>query len=139
MAKHTLSWHKKRAWKEFSRYIRLRDAIKTTGTETHLKCCTCGKLVEALTGSHCADAGHFIPGRHNSVLFSEHGVHGQCKQCNVYKSGNPAQYLVFMQEKYGQEEIDRLLALKHQTVKFTREDYDDLRDKYKGLYEELKS
>ena len=122
----------------FSKYVRLRDALKTTGTHTHLRCCTCGKLVEALTSQHCADAGHFIPGRHNSVLFSERGVNGQCKQCNVYRDGNSAKYLDFMLKEYGQKEVDELLEQKNLTVKYTREDYDEIRDKYKGLLEIMK-
>lgn len=65
---------KANAWREFSRFIRTRDAIATTGDTDTLICCTCGKLIPFKQ----AQAGHFIAGRTNALLFDEDIVHGQC-------------------------------------------------------------
>ena len=61
---------KRKAWDEFSRYVRLRDAIKTTQTKEWAVCCSCGKTYPAF-GTGCGQAGHFVPGRGNAILFDE--------------------------------------------------------------------
>jgi len=127
---------KKKAWTEFSKYIRLRDALKTTRTETHLICCTCHKTYPAF-GRGCAQAGHFIPGRGNSILFDERGVHGQCYTCNTILKGNWPSYMSFMRANYGQDVIEELLSLKIQTRKYLPCELEELRDKYKQKYKEL--
>jgi len=55
------------AWRNFARYIKLRDAINTTGDIYYARCITCGEVkpIEEM------DAGHGIPGRMNSILFNE--------------------------------------------------------------------
>lgn len=125
----TLSKHKKLAWKNFSLYIRTRDALRTTGDIANCLCVTCGKEYPR-TGVGCIQAGHFIPGRTNAVLFSEEAVHGQCYQCNVHKYGNPAKYLAFMQKEYGQKVIDRLLIESETTIKYHKWEYDKIALKY---------
>jgi hypothetical protein len=72
---------KAKAWKMFSTYIRLRDCLKTTGTLDKGVCITCGKLCDFKE----LQAGHYIGGRGNSVLFDEKIVNGQCltKHSNV--------------------------------------------------------
>lgn len=138
MKKHNLTWWKKKAWEQFSKYIRLRDALETTGTDTHLVCCTCGKTYPAF-GVGCAQAGHYIPGRSHILLFDEHGVHGQCYNCNHTLKGNSPNYRDFMIKKYGEKETVRIeqsrfnLSFKYRTF-----DLEEIRDKYKQCYEELK-
>lgn len=65
---------KNRAWKWFSLYIRARDCIKTTGSISRGKCVTCGKEFNFKD----LQAGHFVQGRNNAVLFNELGVNAQC-------------------------------------------------------------
>ena len=79
---------KDRAWRVFSKYVRLRDCLKTTGTLTHGKCITCGKL---LSISFC-DAGHFVSRRYNSTLFDEKNCHIECRYCNRFLNGNLLEY-----------------------------------------------
>ena len=133
--KHGVRWWKEKCWNEFSRYVRIRDALKTTGTIDKCKCCSCGKILPAF-GLRCVQAGHFIPGRKASILFEETGVHGQCYWCNSNMGlrGNWPGYYAFMLKEYGQEEIDRLLALRHQTRKFTVGELETMRDCYKRGY-----
>ncbi len=127
---------KKKAWEAFSKFIRLRDALGTTGTRTHLICCTCNKQYPAF-GLGCAQAGHFIPGRHNAILFEEKGVHGQCYNCNVNLKGNWPQYIEFMQRNYGVSETDRLMLKRHIVLKYTPQDLEEIRDIYRKKFEDL--
>lgn len=92
-------------WNVFSQYIRLRDCLLTTGTIWKGKCVTCGKIYRF----NYLQAGHFIPGRKNSVLFNERCVHAQCFRCNVVLGGNWPLYYRFMQRTYGQETIEELI------------------------------
>ena len=120
---------KKKCWSLFSKYIRLRDANK----KGICKCCTCG------TKGHWKkfQAGHFVAGRSNSILFDERGVHVQCKSCNIFHHGRPLEYFFFMEEKHGRHVIDELMWLKTQPKKISDDKYlemiEDLKDKLVGL------
>lgn len=98
---------KKKAWDAFSRYIRLRDAIKTTGTIETVECYTCRKIYPAF-GVGCVQAGHFIPGRHNDVLLDEVCVRAQCYNCNVNLKGNWIQFERHLVEDYGKDYVEEL-------------------------------
>lgn len=134
--KHGVRYWKKKAWDEFSKYIRLRDAIDTTGTKETAKCCTC-HVQYPIAGLGCIQAGHFVPGRSHSLLFREMGTHAQCYICNKVLKGNWIEYEKFMLKKYGihitQEEKDA----KYLSVKYTAVQLEEIRDKYKEMYEEL--
>ena len=101
----TITTLKKKLWKIFSIYIRMRDCLETTGTTTHGNCCTCGR--DYPIGK--LQAGHFIPGREDSILFDPACVHAQCYRCNVQRSGEWVKYFRFMEKKYGREFIFELM------------------------------
>lgn len=108
MVKKSLAYYKNKVlWTLFSKYIRLK--YSTNGL---VRCITCGtwKYVKEM------QAGHFIPGRHNSILFDERNVHPQCYHCNIGLKGNSIEYYAFMQKRYGQEVIDELRALDRKSV-----------------------
>lgn len=128
---------KKKVWKVFSEYIRLRDALATTGTPDRLTCCTCGKDYPAF-GSGCAQAGHFVPGRGNAILFDERGVHGQCYNCNQTLKGNWPEYMRFMMGIYGREVVDGLLCLNKTVRKFTVPELQELMELYERKIKELR-
>lgn len=128
MAKTEKQKWKEKAWSWFSKYIRKRDSLGDV-----FMCCSCGK-VYPIKG---AQAGHFIPGRNNAVLFEENGVHAQCYSCNMHKSGNWPGYYEFMLEEYGQIEIDRQLSQRNKIIKYTASDYQEIAMKYKDKYEAL--
>lgn len=94
---------KRRAWLHFSRYIRLRDALATTGTNRVARCCTCGKLVAIGGFRGCIQAGHYRPGRGRGTLFDETACHAQCVACNKWGYGKPEEYTAFMLRTYGPE------------------------------------
>ena len=118
---------KKEAWKHFSIYIRTRDALKTTNTLTHAICITCDTNYP-IKNLH---AGHFIPGRHNSILFDERGVHAQCGICNLWRKGNTVKYFRKMQQMYGDKVIEELEQLDTQTRQYKRPELLDMIYSYK--------
>jgi len=125
---------KDNAWEWFSKYIRLRDCIETTGKIEYGICCTCNQTIVS-KGNH---AGHFTDGRRMSVLFDEKNCHLQCYRCNMHLNGNKVLYYKFMLNKYGQEIIDELLELNNQIKKYKTFELIELAETYKDRYIELK-
>ena len=113
----TITTLKKKLWKIFSIYTRMRDCLETTGTTTHGRCCTCGadKPIGQL------QAGHFIPGREDSILFNPAGVHAQCYRGNIKRQGEWLKYFRFMEKKYGREFVLELMDRSETTCKITPE------------------
>lgn len=136
--KPSLSAAKKRAWDQFSIYIRTRDCVAYLKTHPELSelctiCVTCPRVYEFKK----LQAGHFVAGRTNSILFDERGVNAQCYACNIREHGNTTAYWLWMEENWGRDVIDELMALKQQPLKMKVWDYDEIRDKYKTLTDEL--
>ena len=136
--KKGVKYWKKKAWDAFSKYVRLRDAIETTGTKETLLCCSCGKPYPAF-GKGCAQAGHFVPGRTHALLFREKGVNGQGYNCNQTLNGNWVNYEKFMLKKYGKDVVEEEKAAKYSNLKYTAIDLEEIYHKYKRKYEELES
>lgn len=132
MRKKSISFLKKDAWKWFSKYIRLRDALLTTGTKERVKCFTCDREIEI----EKSQAGHFIDGRGASVLFHEDLVHTQCYGCNVSKSGNKDAYTPRMIGLYGLKKVEEFWLLKNEVHQWTQEELEGIRDEYKETYKE---
>lgn len=118
----TISGLKKDCWDLFSRFIRTRDCQKTTGTFWHGTCVTCDK--DYPIGK--LQAGHFIQGRSNAVLFDEEHVHGQCQGCNMFKGGMPLEYMDFMVQTFGLERVQAMRDESKRVVHFTREDLEGI-------------
>lgn len=102
-------------------------------TDGYNSCITCGLYLpwEEL------QAGHFIDGRTNAILFDDRGVHAQCKGCNVFKHGNKVEYYVFMKKMYGEEVIEDLRRLGKTTIKYTIDDLKMLEEKFADKIKEL--
>jgi hypothetical protein len=127
--KTKLSTMKKKVWKLCSEYNRRKDANGDMA-----QCVTCGKI------AHWKElhAGHFIAkGNGNSVYFEDTNIHAQCPRCNMFDEGNKENYYPYMLNRYGQDEVDRLMALKHQAVKFSRADYEQMMEDYKEKLADL--
>jgi hypothetical protein len=120
---------KNRAWKLMSEWVRRRDADEGGTT----RCVTCRAPIFWKE----AQAGHFVGGRTNAVLFHPDLVHVQCVACNVFRGGNYAAYTLFMLDLYGREKVEEFLSLKHKTVKLTRTDLEEIIEKYKTKLKEL--
>lgn len=131
--KATLSSTKKRAWRYFSKYIRLRDALKTTGDIHYAKCFTCGRIESVKN----MDAGHFISRRFNSTLFDERNVHAQCSYCNTFLGGNQLEYRRQIVKLYGEgvdiELEDKATETKKYTIPELTELIITIKEKIKSL------
>lgn len=121
---------KKDAWGWFSKYIRLRDCLITTGTKEYGNCITCGKTYPFKS----LHAGHFQAGRGNAILFEETNVHAQCYGCNIGRSGDQYNYGKILEEMYGKKEVERLVELKNTTREIDLDEMTSIRDEYKELY-----
>jgi hypothetical protein len=127
--KPTLKSLKNKCWRIFSEYIRRKEADEG-GTNY---CFTCGqpKFWKEL------QAGHFIGGRTNSVLFNEEIVKPQCLMCNVFLRGNYGKYTLRMLDLHGREKVDEFMSLKHHVKKYTQSDLEALITEYKNKIQEL--
>jgi len=99
----TKSQWMKEAQAAVNAYIRWRDKDKT--------CISCNRRLqsEALGGGF--DAGHFLSrGAHPHKRFRTDNIHGQCKHCNRYKSGNVENFRIGIVWRYGQDYLDRIEA-----------------------------
>lgn len=122
--KRTVSQAKKEAWKEFSRYIRTRDALKTTGTMDMVACCTCGKVYQ-IKKMH---AGHYSQAPHEATRFDKRNVNGQCSSCNVHNGGEQVLYRNFIIRTYGYAVEKEIWEKRHETKKWTVDELDAIRD-----------
>ncbi len=113
----TITAQKSKLWKIFSIYIRMRDCLEATGTITDGRCCTCNRPYKFTK----LQAGHFIPGREDSILFDPTCVHSQCYRCNVVRSGEWVKYFRFMEKEYGRGYIFELMARSEQKCLITLE------------------
>lgn len=134
--KLTATKAKKNAWDTFSKYIRLRDSLKTFGNKEQCFCITCG-TVRPTWGVGCIQAGHFIPGRGSAVLFEEEQVNGQCYVCNFRLKGNWVEYERVMIARHGREKVEKMKLMAKENRKYTIQDYVEIEAKYKAKIEEL--
>jgi hypothetical protein len=124
---------KRKLWKIFSYYIRLRDCLHITDTKTHGRCITCGKKVHIKE----AHAGHFIPGRNNATLFHEQATHLQCARCNLFLEGNRLMYRRAIVTIYGLGADERIERECNQTKRFTVGELELMIDTYKHKIKQL--
>ena len=122
--KLSIGRYKRKLWTLYSEYIRRKDANADGCTN----CVTCGKYLHWTE----LQAGHFLAGRSNGILFVEGNTFPQCVGCNVFKHGNLEEFYPYMLKTFGDEKIQELKRLKRTTVKLDStwyeekiKDYDD--------------
>ena len=115
---------KKKAWTVFSKFIRTRDCLKTTGDPELGKCYTCDKVYPIAK----LQAGHGISGRTNVLLFNEDITKAQCAGCNVYKGGLYEVFVPRLIDEIGREKFDETASMKGTPVKL---DYKEIEKEYK--------
>lgn len=138
LPKKKLKAIEKTAWGWFSKYIRLRDCIKTTKGTEYCICVTCG----ARTEFKKLHAGHAIGGRNNSILFDEQLVNGQCYKCNMPAmmgglDGNYAAYHIWYIDAYGYDDFKEKERLSRQTLKYSYEQLKEISKIYREKYRYL--
>ncbi len=57
--------------------------------------------------------------------------------CNLYSKNAVIEYFLFMEKTYGRELIDELRRLKHEPIKFNRDELLDRIGGYKARFETL--
>ena len=105
-------------------YIRERDR--------DLPCISCGTWTTVQW-----EAGHFRSrGKASHLRYHEDNIHAQCHQCNVHLSGNQQQYRINLIAKIGAERVE---ALENNNTphRYTREELDAIRKRYRALLREL--
>lgn len=116
--------------REFSRYIRLRDALPD-GT---FKCISCGQVKDLSQ----ADCGHYVNRRHMATRFDEMNCNAQCRSCNRFDEGNMQGYRRGLVAKYGEQRVLLLEAKKHETRKYSMFEYEALIRHYKEEVKRLR-
>lgn len=101
--------------KIFSKYIRLRDALITTGTKTHALCITCKRRFP-IKDMH---AGHWRKRGRHATRYDEGNVHAQCTSCNTYRDGMEEEHRRAIIERHGEGADDRLYELSNTVKKYT--------------------
>lgn len=110
----------------FNAFIRARDA--------DLPCISCGRFHP---GSY--DAGHYRSvGAQPALRFDETNVHKQCVPCNQFKGGNVIEYRLRLLQKIGPEAV-AFLETEHEPAKYTIEDAQRIKARYKGKLAALKN
>lgn len=120
MGKQTTSKMKKKAWSVFSKYIRLRDCLETTGTIGFGKCVTCGTRYPFKE----LQAGHILDGRTGMQFLDERGVFAQCYACNVCKHGNKEIFVPWFLDTFGRKLYRTLQRLKRTPCLWKIPDYE---------------
>jgi len=120
---------KKQAWELFSKYTRLKNADEFG----MVVCVTCG------VRKHWKEmqAGHFLPGRHNTILFSEEQVNPQCYHCNIGLKGNWPEYIKWMNEKYGEERVKEMIYKTKEVKQFKAFELIEIKEKYAFLVKNI--
>lgn len=116
--------------KEFSLFIRLRDAMPNG----YFKCISCGKIKEFSQ----ADNGHYFSRTHLATRFDEDNCHAECRHCNRFKSDHLEGYRENLIRKIGQQRFDLLKWRSGTSKKFTDVEYKQLIKYYKALNVKLK-
>jgi len=124
---------KRKTWNACSKYVRTRDCLLSTGSPEYGRCYTCGSEFHITK----LDAGHFIPGRGNAILFDTRGIHAQCTYCNKMRQGATLEYRERMLTDYSQDVVDELRRLDKSTRKYSIAELKELEEGFKLDTEEL--
>ena len=127
MKRESIRSLKAKAWKLFSQYIRLRDCLITTHTKERGVCITCGFELPFKS----LQAGHFVAGRNNSILFDEECTHAQCATCNILKKGNQLVYRRRIIDLYGDGWDEVLEKRSREAKKYTIPELKELIESFK--------
>lgn len=136
MVKYT-NKDKENAWKAFSEYNRMYWCLKTTGEPFLGVCITCGRRFVKTA----LEAGHFVGGRSNAVIFSMKFVNPQCAYCNRIMHGETKKYREALYERHGKEYVDRWemkLKAYAKMAKIGTVDWVERTRRYKWLLNRLK-
>ena len=124
---------KDKAWDEYAKFIKIRDCLEASGLPFIGKCITHGVAQYHI---RYLQAGHFVSGRSDAVLFNNKFVNTQCNFCNMINHGETDKYRNVLYKRHGKAFVDRWeLKLKAYAksakVDMTDEDWINRRKRYK--------
>lgn len=100
--------------------------LKAADDQGYCECWSCGIVAPW----NEMDGGHFIPkGSSSRWALVEENVHPQCRGCNGFgmRFGSAAQqYTIKMQEYYGHDMVQHMIATKGEAVKYYKRDYEEM-------------
>lgn len=130
MAKTTI---RDKVSKEMMQYIRIRRCLETTGLAFVGICFTCERRfpIEYL------DAGHFISGRRNAVLFDVLCIRLQCNYCNVIMHSQPKIYKKKMIALYGKKWVEQRKLRAKRIIQDRAIDFEKLRAGIKRMTKKI--
>lgn len=127
---------KKKLWKVFSQYIRKREAdhsgFLTTvdGVVVHWQECDCGHL------RHNSERNALLGG--NELWYYENNFAPQSNQGNRNNADDSAQkYMLASIKKYGIEEVDKMMKMRHTYKLWTLEELEEKYEYYKNAFDAL--
>ncbi|MDC7221576.1 MAG: recombination protein NinG [Spirochaetales bacterium] len=125
--------NEKKARSLYSKLVRVKGCLNTTGTAEFGKCFTCGRVFPF----EVLQCGHFVSGRTSALFFEPTNAHIQCPECNCTKGGNLEIYHEKMIRKYGEKEVERLESMRHKIIKMYESDYRELVSKFQSEFESI--
>lgn len=121
---------KKKVWKEFSKYIRLKYSCFGM-----VRCYTCDTPLSWRE----AQCGHGLGGRYNSILFDEELCRPQCIRCNIFLGGNYDVFHAKLIKENGIKWFEKKLKQKNTPKQFTIPELEKLYEHYKKLVQEYEN
>lgn len=121
-----INW-KRKLWRVFSIYVRLRDALPESGL------CYCISCFKRFHWSSM-DCGHYINRRFTAIIYNEINNNAQCRQCNRFTEGNQHGYYHGLIKKYNVKTVEVLGAAKG----FKKYHDFELQELYKIYQEKIK-
>lgn len=131
-------WNKRKAdakplkhWEDLTQRV-VNDYI-TKGRDVNEPCISCGTWETVQW-----EAGHFRSrGAASHLRYNENNIHKQCHRCNAELSSNAVQYRIRLVMKIG---LENVLALENDNKphRYTREELDAIRARYRAKLRELK-
>lgn len=123
---------KKKALDLYSQVIKLRAA-----SEGKLICYTCNKPL-VLKSSDC-QLGHFLSrGAYPGLTFHSDNSRVQCYRCNVHLHGNVIEFRERLINEIGYNKVTALELSRHTQVKWSRNDFHEMIDRFSAEIKELK-
>tara|TARA_R100000541_G_scaffold37992_3_gene45811 strand:- start:2309 stop:2746 length:438 start_codon:yes stop_codon:yes gene_type:complete len=118
---------RKEALKAIQKLVRLKAA----DDNGYCSCVTCGVTKRWNEGMQ---GGHFIPkGSSSYWALEEDNIHPQCVGCNQFGMlhGDAAQrYTIYMQDMYGKDYVDQMLATAKDEKKYSPTDYREMLEEF---------
>ena len=131
--KGTLARAKKDCWDAFSLLKKLESSLDGEWTQ----CYTCDKPIKI--GTSDCQGGHLFPKKAYPVhYFHKNGVRPQCYYCNINLEGNRNVFIKRMIDEIGQEAYDEMYAQRHDEVKITKKEYEEMTEQYKDRIRKIR-